>query len=426
MKALIIGGARSGLGCARLLNQQGYDVTLATNSDFSERSEIEALGIKVLLDDKDMSLVDAYDVVVKNPGIPNDHPLVSQFDTVLNEIEIASMFSSSYDYYAISGTNGKTTTTTLLYEMLKEKSDSAMLAGNVGYALSQRVYEIGNEKCDVALEISAFQMEGTPTFSPKVYALLNLSPDHMDRYEEVDDYYLAKCKILPRVGLFVRNFDDKNIMRLTKNFEGPCINISLDNTEADVYRQGKQVIYKGSVLFDIDELKIVGDHNIMNAMFACILALEAGVTLNQIQTVLYSFVGVEHRIEFVRELRGVRYYNDSKATNPESTEVCLKAFDKPILLLAGGYDKHISFDLLKPYTPKLKKIYLFGDSALQLKEIWPEAIIVETMIEAINLASNDAVSGDVVVLSPACASYDQFDNFEERGNIFKETIKTLQ
>ncbi|AZK44533.1 UDP-N-acetylmuramoyl-L-alanine--D-glutamate ligase [Erysipelothrix piscisicarius] len=424
MNALIIGGARSGIGCARLLNKEACEVILTTNQDFPERHELEALGIKVSLDDKDLRLVAPYDYVIKNPGIPNDHPLVSQFSRTYNEIEIASRYAKNAMFYAISGTNGKTTTTTCLHEMLLKKDSNALLAGNVGYALSEAVYRDGDVVRDVALEISAFQMEGTPTFSPEVYALMNLSPDHMDRYDQVDDYYKAKLNILPNVKTFIRNCDDENIMRLTRDYQGTVYNLSITHDADICVRQG-WVYFLDQALFEVASLKLVGAHNLMNAAFAASLAFLAGVDLQAIQNVIQTFSGVEHRIEFVDEVDGVRYYNDSKATNPESTEVCLQAFEKPIILLAGGFDKHISFDLLKPYESRIKTLYVFGQSSDQICEVFPFAIKVDSMKIAFIEAKSHAIPGDIIVLSPACASYDQFENFEIRGNIFKEYVKTL-
>lgn len=425
MRALVIGGARSGIGIAKLLNQQGYNVILATNQDFKERPELEKLGIVVHLDDKDLSLVTNYDLVVKNPGIPNDHPLVSKFEGVVNEIEIASKIASDYKIYAISGTNGKTTATTLLHQMLLKKDSKALLAGNVGYALSEAVYHDGNSKRDVALEIAAFQMEGTPTFAPEVYGLINLTPDHLDRFASENDYYQAKLNILPNVKCFVRNADDQNIMNLTANYRGKVVDVSLDRLDTKVYLKDNAVWFENLELFKIASLKVVGKHNLLNATMAATIAYLAGVKLEDIQSAIAEFKAVEHRIEFVDTIDGVDYYNDSKATNPESCEVALQAFDRPLILLAGGYDKHISFEILRKYAQKLKHVYVFGESADQLMAVFESATRVETMHEAFDLASKQATHGDVVLLSPACASYDQFDNFEQRGNIFKQLVKNL-
>lgn len=427
MNALVIGGARSGLAVAKLLNAKGYDVTLTTNQDFPQRDAIERLGIRVSLNDRDLNLVKPYDVVVKNPGISNNHPLVCKFESVVNEIEVATWFAPHYTYYAVSGTNGKTTTVSLLHEMLVSKNDNALLAGNVGYALSEAVFQDGDAARDVALEISAFQMEGTPSFAPDVYGILNLSPDHLDRYDgNAEAYYAEKVRILPNVKCFVKNMDDANIVRLTQNYRGETITLSLKNQNTDIYRDGTHIMYRDVRLFDLRSLKIVGEHNIYNAAMAAYMAYRAHVPVETIQNVVASFTGVEHRIEYVATVHGVRYYNDSKATNPESTEVALKAFDKNIILLAGGFDKRISFEGLRPYANRIKAIYVFGESAEQIKSVFPNAVVVKTMLDGTKNAINIAVSGDVVLLSPACASYDQFDNYEQRGTIFKEYIKTLE
>ncbi|NLW15134.1 MAG: UDP-N-acetylmuramoyl-L-alanine--D-glutamate ligase [Erysipelothrix sp.] len=426
MKALVIGGALSGTAAAYLLNKNGFDVTVVSNSDFDSRLDLEAKGIHVVLSDADTSDYDDAVVVVKNPGIPNSHPLVKRFENIINEIELAVRANPLGRYYAISGTNGKTTSTHMLHEMLLKKDKYALLAGNVGIPLSQKIYEDGNLERDIALEISAFQMEGTPQFEPKIYALLNLTPDHLDRYDSEKEYYQAKLDIIPRSKIFIRNIDDENISKLTKNIEHKSIiNISL-NTKADAYIEDDIAYYKGLALFDTRKLKVVGKHNVYNALFAAVMAYLAHVKVSDIQDVLYSFTGIAHRLEFVKEVKGVRYYNDSKATNPESTEVALKAFDKNIILLAGGFDKHISFDLLKPYLEKIKSVYLFGESKDQLKEIFQDGILVDDLDTALALAEKEAIKGDVVLLSPACASYDQFKNFEERGDHFKSLVSKIK
>lgn len=425
MRALVIGAGISGLGSARLLNHESYEVTLVTNRDFSSRKLCEDEGIKVVLNDRDLSLVQDYDIVVKSPGIPNDHPLVSQFDYTMDEIELASLFTSKLHYYAISGTNGKTTTVSLLHAMLLKKNNNAILAGNVGASLSETIIHDRKEK-DVALEISAFQMENMRSFAPDMYGVLNLTPDHLDRFESVNEYYQAKLSILDRVGIFVRNWDDKTIVELTKDYQGSVINLSMEHQEGmDVFIKDGAVYFENTLLFVINEMLLKGKHNVLNASFAALMAYKAGVSLEEIQSTLASFGGVEHRCEFVRTINGISYYNDSKATNPESTLVCLQSFTQPTILLAGGFDKKISFDLLKPFSESLKAVYLFGESALELKAVLPQGILVDTMLDALELATQSAVVGDVVVLSPACASYDQFNNFEERGNIFKAKVNEI-
>ncbi|WZU00507.1 UDP-N-acetylmuramoyl-L-alanine--D-glutamate ligase [Erysipelothrix sp. D19-032] len=261
-------------------------------------------------------------------------------------------------------------------------------------------------------------MEGTPSFAPDVYGILNLSPDHLDRYDgNLEAYYAEKVRILPNVKCFVKNMDDANIVRLTQNYQGETITLSLKNQNTDIYRDGTHIMYRDVRLFDQTSLKIVGEHNIYNATMAAYMAYRAHVPVETIQNVIASFTGVEHRIEYVATVNGVRYYNDSKATNPESTEVALKAFDKNIILLAGGFDKRISFEGLRPYANRIKAIYVFGESLEQIKSVFPNAVVVKTMLDGTKNAINIAVSGDVVLLSPACASYDQFDNYERGNNL---------
>lgn len=424
MKALIIGGARSGYGVARLLRRMQYEVYLVSRDDFEKRFELENRGVIVSLNDQDTDAYDDVDLVVKNPGIPNSHPLVSRFDHVINEIEIATQFHTNGHYYAISGTNGKTTTTTLLYEMLLRKDESAVLAGNVGISLSEKVDEIGNANVDVALEISAFQIEGTPNFKPDVYALLNLTPDHLDRFDSEYDYYQAKLALIPNSKVFIRNIDDQNIVKLTAKTEN-TLDVSLEQ-QADITVTDGWAMYKDIKLFDVADLKVVGRHNVFNALVAGTIAYMAGVAIVEIQAVIQNFSGVNHRIEYVDTLNGVQFYNDSKATNPESTEKALKAFDGNIILLAGGYDKHISFDLLQSYNDKIKKAFLFGESKVALSKVFDNYDMVQDMASAFHKALKIAKPGDIVLLSPACASYDQFENFEARGDYFKKMVNDLK
>lgn len=213
-------------------------------------------------------------------------------------------------------------------------------------------------------------------------------------------------------------------MDRTIDYKGEVIDISL-NHKKDVYLEDGNILYNNIILFKEKDLKIPGKHNLMNAMFASVIAYRAGVTPQDIQEVISNFKGVEHRIEFVRELKGVRYYNDSKATNPESTATALESFDKNIILLAGGFDKKITFDILSKSEPKLKKVFVFGESKDLIKHVFKDAIEVKDLSEAVIESQRYVTKGDTVLLSPACASYDQFNNFEERGNLFKELVNKL-
>lgn len=423
MKVLILGAGLSGFGASYLMQQQGHDVTLANQTEFDTK-DLHQLGIRTIFSD-DVSVNDgSYDVFIKAPGIVDDHPLVSSFETVSNEIEWAYRYSPSYDYYAISGTNGKTTATTLLHQMLLKKDDKALLAGNVGIALSQKVFEDHDFKRLVALEISGFQIDGLDSFQARAFGLLNLSPDHLDHYQNVESYYQSKLNLIAHSDVFIRNIDDANIMSLTKQSKH-TLDLSLKQ-KADIYRDGDVIKFKETVLFPVSALKVKGQHNLYNASMAASIAYLAGVMPDQVEASIAQFKAVEHRCEYVDTINGIDYYNDSKATNPESLAVCLDSFEAPVILLAGGHDKHISFDLLKQYQDKIKHAFLFGESALQLASVFENHTLVEEMKDGFELAHQMASSGDVILLSPACASYDQFRSFEHRGQVFKDLVKNIK
>jgi UDP-N-acetylmuramoylalanine--D-glutamate ligase len=432
MKVLVIGAARSGVAIAKLLKQNDYDVILTDLKKLEDKRNLEAMGIVVYDDGHPHELLaQKYDVVIKNPGIPHTSPFIRALSEqgyfIYNEIEVASRMVS-YTIAAITGTNGKTTTTSLLEAMLKRKDERNLACGNIGLAFSEVVAEKGNVALDVAMEIAAFQLLGCDRFKPKISGILNLAPDHLDVLGEVKAYYAAKCRIYQaqdESDYFLKNLDDENIVALTQDVKAQVLTFSLVK-EADIKLENDWVVFKDIKLFAISTLKITGMHNVSNAMVAASMAYLMGVELSDIQAVCAEFTGVEHRLEYITTIQGVRYYNDSKATTAESTEVALKAFDSNIILLAGGYDKKTGFDILKPHLHRLKAMYAYGVTRDQFKQLYPDAILVDTMEEALNRASLNAKAGDVVLLSPACASYDQFDNYEQRGKLFKQFVHALK
>ncbi len=432
MKVLVIGAARSGVAIAKLLKQNDYDVILTDLKKLEDKRNLEAMGIVVYDDGHPHELLaQKYDVVIKNPGIPHTSPFIRALSEqgyfIYNEIEVASRMVS-YTIAAITGTNGKTTTTSLLEAMLKRKDERNLACGNIGLAFSEVVAEKGNVALDVAMEIAAFQLLGCDRFKPKISVILNLAPDHLDVFGEVKAYYAAKCRIYQaqdESDYFLKNLDDENIVALTQDVKAQVLTFSLVK-EADIKLENDWVVFKDIKLFAISTLKITGMHNVSNAMVAASMAYLMGVELSDIQAVCAEFTGVEHRLEYITTIQGVRYYNDSKATTAESTEVALKAFDSNIILLAGGYDKKTGFDILKPHLHRLKAMYAYGVTRDQFKQLYPDAILVDTMEEALNRASLNAKAGDVVLLSPACASYDQFDNYEQRGKLFKQFVHALK
>lgn len=432
-KALVIGAALSGSAVSKLLNKKGYEVYLTDVKEIKEKEDLIKLGIKVFDNGHPDLLKELkYDLIVKNPGIKYDNPFIKYFSDMgyilLNEIEVASKFVN-YKYGAITGTNGKTTTVTLLGKMLKKQyKDKAFVSGNIGYPLSSIVLEHENEECYIALEISGFQLLACPTFKPNVATILNLTPDHLDYYNTLNDYYDSKVLITNNLDnncSFLRFVDDNEILKRTSSLNTNVIDYSL-NSKKDLYVDDKgDVYFKDIYLFSKSDLNIVGDHNLLNVMVASLNAYLLGVSVDNIKSAIKEFNGVEHRIEFVKEINGVKFYNDSKATNVDSGIVALKSFNQQVILLAGGHDKHTGFNEIVPYLDKVKKMYVFGETKKQLKDIYKDAILCENMEEAIKRAYKESSNQDIILLSPLCSSYDQFKNFEDRGNKFKEFVNKL-
>jgi UDP-N-acetylmuramoylalanine--D-glutamate ligase len=431
MKVLVLGAARSGIAVTRLLLKQNHTVVLNDGQTINPPLSFTNSKLSVIEGSHPLSLWDEnFDLVIKNPGIPHTLTFLKGFMDknipIINEIEYASSLVD-YRYGAITGTNGKTTTTALLGDLLKQLNPHNGSYGNIGTALSDLVCEHPEEKLSVALEIAAFQLLGTPHFHPFVSVIMNLTPDHLDVFKDVEDYYTTKTLVYKNQrgdDWFLRNLDDQNVVQFTQDCPCQVIEFSLEK-KADLYLENNSVWLWDNKLFDVGDLHLVGMHNVQNAMVAAAMAYKLGVSSTQIQEGIRNFMGVEHRIEFVRNVNGVKYYNDSKGTNAEATVVALKAFSHPVILLAGGYDKKIGFDALIPFLGQVKKMIVYGETKFQLKVLYPNAIVLENLSQATQVAHSMAKEGDVVLFSPACASYDQFDNYEQRGRIFKDLVHKL-
>lgn len=433
MKALIIGAARSGISITKLLVKEGYNCTLLDLKKI-DLSQFESLNyINVIEGEHPISLWDDhFDLIIKNPGIPHTNAFIKGFVDkgyfIYNEIEIALRYALRYQIGAITGTNGKTTTTSMLEAMLKHKNTKNVACGNIGLAMSEVVYQNGNIDLDCALEIAAFQLIGCETLKPKISTILNLAPDHLDVFANVDEYYMAKSKIFrnqDETDIFLKNIDDRNIVHLSKDIKAKCYTFSLKE-KADIYLENEYVYFKEIQLFNSKNLKVPGKHNVSNAMVACSMAYLMGVKIDDIRTTIENFAGVEHRLEFVDKINTIDFFNDSKATTAESTCVALEAFDTPVILLAGGYDKKTGFEVLRSCLSRVKILIAFGDTKHQFKELYANTILVNDMNEATRLAYSLADQNDKIVLSPACASYDQFENYEQRGRLFKDIVKSLK
>ncbi|HEY4537523.1 MAG TPA: UDP-N-acetylmuramoyl-L-alanine--D-glutamate ligase [Erysipelothrix sp.] len=419
MRIILLGAGRSGLGAARLLAQD-KKIILINEKAFPEQEELEALGVTVLIQDFESFDFKCDDLIYKAPGIAES----AFFPKTYNEIDLVAEYAPQYDLYAVSGTNGKTTTTTLLNAMLNRQFPS-FAAGNIGYSLSQSIVDHGDMAAKVALEISAFQMDGVKNARFEIYALMNLTPDHLDRYGNEKAYYNAKMKIFPYTKQLILNYDDANIMSeiSQKTLPEKCYYLSLKERK-DIYLENDAIYFHETKLFNLADLHLIGTHNLYNAAFAATMAYLAGVEVKEIQKVLQNFSGVPHRMEYVDTIEGVAFYNDSKGTNPEATQVCLQSFDN-IHWLAGGYDEGNDFATLIKEKAHIKKAYFYGASAQKLQKHFPEAKIYPDLKAAFKAAVSQAEALDNIVLSPACASYDQYDNFEQRGEEFKKLVKTL-
>lgn len=430
MRALVIGAALSGTAAAKLLAAKGYEVYLTDLKAITDAAALEKKGIKVYeKGHPDFLKTLAYDLICKNPGIRNDTPFVHYFlekgYRLWNEIDVALKYADQYSFAAVTGTNGKTTTTTLLGEFLKNENSLNTAAGNIGQPLAEVVLKNGNRPLKVALELSSFQLSLLRDLHPRVSAILNLTPDHCDYHGNAENYYRAKVKIYQNQKAddwFLFNIDDENIRRYAQNIPCHTVTFSLKG-KADLMIVNDEVRLFNQTLFKLNDLLLPGRHNLENAMVAAAMAYKMGITGEDIVKTLRSFKGVAHRLEFIREYQGVKYYNDSKGTNPEATAVALNAFADNVILLAGGYDKKTGFKSIIPYLHHVKKMYVFGETKEEIKALYPKATVCERMEDALIQAKESAEKGDVILLSPMCASWDQYRNFEERGEIFADIVR---
>ena len=429
-KVLVIGAALSGCAVSRLLVKKGYDVVLTDMKKVPESYELENLGISVYDEGHPEFLKSfEYEFIVKNPGIPYHVPFVKHFVEknvpIYNEIEVALWYGKNLQVGAVTGTNGKTTTTTLLGELLKRKRANAETAGNIGRPLSDLVIEDEETEKDIAMEIAAFQLVACPAFHPVVSVCMNLTPDHLDYFKDLNKYYEAKMlvhKNQTEQDWFLRNIDDPEIMKLTNNLSCKVVDFSMEK-EADLCVKDGNVMLYDEVLFSVADCHLPGKHNLQNCMVAACMAYRMGVSLDDIRAGISEFKGVEHRLEYVETIHDVRYYNDSKGTNTDATITALKSFDQSVILIAGGYDKKTGFEELRPYLDKIKLMVVYGETKLQLKRLMPSAIVCDNLTDAVEVVFDKAQKGDVVLFSPVCASWDQFKNFEERGRLFKELVR---
>lgn len=436
-KILVLGFARSGYSTAKTLKKLNYDVVVNAYDDLSNdehANELRSMGIKIIDKGHPLSLLEEVDVIVKNPGIKYQIEFLQKAQekgiTIITEMELANtMFD--VDMIAITGTNGKTTTTQMTFDILKEDKKNVFLAGNIGYPSIEVAFNHPNSL--IVTEVSSFQLEGTKYYRPSIAVITNLGVGHLDYHGSLENYRNAKKKIYKN-----QTSDDYLILNVNEkdkyNFD--TINSTVifydtkENSKVDIYIKGSKVIYKDIELFDYKKLTLPGMHNVENAINAAIISYLKGASLESIQKVLYSFSGVKHRLQYVGEHKGVKYYNDSKATNPVATTTALAGFKNNIILVCGGQDRGIDFKELTPYLSRIKAMIVVGESKELLSKLalqnGVKCIKATKIDDATIKASKIAEEGDTVLLSPACASWDQYKSFEVRGDEFIETFIKIQ
>ncbi|TCW37554.1 UDP-N-acetylmuramoylalanine--D-glutamate ligase [Laceyella sacchari] len=443
---VVLGLARSGVAVAKLLHHLGAKVVvndLKPRSACPEASELEALGIPVICGKHPDDLIhEQVEMLVKNPGIPYRAKPVQQALAagvpVVTEVEIAGALSEA-PMIGITGSNGKTTTTSLVGQILTRSQVKCTVAGNIGQALADVVEQVTSDEWLVA-ELSSFQLKGTDQFRPRIAALLNVFPAHLDYHETMEDYLASKRKVFANQeagDIAVLNADSPVCREVAKTISSDIWWFSRTApVEQGVYVQDGviYVINEGQTqaILPVDEVALHGDFNLENALAAAAITLAAGATLDAVAQTLREFHGVEHRLEYVATINGVRYYNDSKATNAQAAIKALEAFTEPVVWIGGGLDRGVDFKELVPVLRgRAKAVITYGQSKSILAERGrdagvPTVQVVDNLEEAVSRAAGLAQDGDVVLLSPACASWDQYTSFEERGSIFKQAVHRLQ
>ncbi len=441
-RVLVCGMAKSGVSAAKLLNTMGARVTL---QDMKKREEVkdpqllEDEGISLFLGSNPCDIVLEQDLVVLSPGIPCDLPFILKAEErgipVVSEVELAYCFTPC-PVTAITGTNGKTTTTTLVGEIMKAVKPNTAVVGNIGVSYSGEVDRLSEDDWVVA-EISSFQMEKAKTFRPHISAVLNISPDHLNRHKTMENYIAMKERVFinQEEGDFcILNYSDEVCCKMAEKTKAKVFFFSSkEPLDEGIYLEGDMIHFRwdgmDEDLISIHDLQVLGVHNYENVMAASAMAIAAKVPIDIICSVLKNFSGVAHRIEYVTTVDGVDYYNDSKGTNTDASIRAVLAMKKPIILIGGGYDKGVSFDeWTKLFKGRVKHLVLIGVTAQQIKESaekfgFQNISICQTFEEAVCLCKEKAETGDCVLLSPACASWGMFDNYEQRGDMFKEQVR---
>ena len=446
-KVLLVGLAKTGVSTIKKLDKLGASIVV---TDIKPKEKLEDIlsqlnglnNVEYILGSHPEDISDI-DLTIVSPGVPLDLPFIEKLKEsnvkIIGEVELAYTLSNNPIFVGITGTNGKTTTTSLVGEIFKEANRDTYIVGNIGNPVIDTV-DYTDKNSVLVTELSCFQLESIDTFRPKVSSILNITEDHLNRHHTMENYINAKARIFEnqeKSDFSILNYDDSIVRSLNKNNNASILYFSRqekidqgvyldENNNIVISIDGKQI-----TVLNRNELSLPGDHNLENAMAAILMTYVVGVDLEVIKQVLTTFKGVEHRLEFVTNKNGIMFVNDSKGTNPDSTIKAIGSYERPIILIAGGMDKHSDFtDMMKCATKNVKELVLLGETADKIeasarKEGLENITKVKNMEEAVKKAYELAEDGDVVLLSPGCASWDMYPNFEARGLDFKENIYKL-
>ncbi|UQS86434.1 UDP-N-acetylmuramoyl-L-alanine--D-glutamate ligase [Nicoliella spurrieriana] len=439
---LVLGAGKSGINAANLLVKLGAKVTINDSKPANKLSGLNQLNpsINVITGGHPDNLLDSkFDLMVKNPGIPYDNVVVQRASAlrmpIITEVELASEINDG-DLVCVTGSNGKTTTTTMITKMLNQDrhSGTAYSVGNIGISASKVAEQI-NPGDTMVMEISSFMLLGITTLHPHIAVLTNIFANHLDYHKTRENYVKAKMRITMNQNendYFVVNFDSNELQQLSKQSRAKVVPFSrLAKSRDGAYEENGKLYFQSNYIMDAKDIRIPGEQNVENALAAITVAKIVGKSDQSIKHVLTTFGGVRHRVQYVLSANGRKYYNDSKATDIEATQMALRGFKAPIILLAGGLDRGYTFDKLVPdLAEHVKGIVLFGQTKYLLKDAAEKAGIrqiklVNTLDEAVPVAESMSAPGDIVLLSPANASWDQFETFEVRGDEFIKDVEQL-
>jgi len=443
-KVLILGLARSGYQAAKILISRGNEVVLNDSKEEeklnpNQISEFKELGVKLIFGSHPDDLLDnTYDYLIKNPGVPIDHKYVLMARKlgieVINEVEMAfRLLPKNITLIGITGTNGKTTTTTLTYNIIKEAyKERVYLAGNIGYPLCSILDNVKDNDI-IVMEVSCQQLENLKEFKPNISVMTNISPAHIDFLKSYDNYKNVKAKIFNNQtidDIAILNIDNSEVMNITKNIKSTTKYFSSSEEINGCYVKDEAIYYYDEKVIDIDDIFIAGKHNVENCMAAIMVAKEMKVSNDIIIDVIKNFRGVEHRLEYVDTVDGVRFYNDTEATNIKCTQIALSSFDKPTILILGGLERGQDFNELTPFMKNVKAIIGIGQCRNRVLDFGQSlnipTYIYEFLKDGFNKCVSESSLGDIVLLSPASASWDQYKECEVRGAEFKDCVKNLK